>query len=71
MNLRVKAIHGRLENSSGLVLTIYAIATAFTVYSCMYMFRKAYAATGYADAPAMFGLNFKDFLVISQITGYA
>lgn len=71
MNLRVKAIHGKLENANGVVLTIYAIATAFTVYSCMYMFRKAYAATGYSSAPELFGLDFKDFLVISQIIGYA
>lgn len=71
MNLRIPAIHGRLEKSGGLVLTVYAILTAFTVYSCMYMFRKAYAATGYAGAPEMFGLNFKDAMVISQIIGYA
>lgn len=64
-------IRGKLEQSSGTVLTIYAIVTAFTVYSCMYMFRKAFAATGYVDAPEMFGLKFKDFLVISQIIGYA
>lgn len=71
MNLKIPAIHNRLENANGVVFTIYAIITAFTVYSCMYMFRKAYAATSYAGAPDMFGLKFKDALVISQILGYA
>lgn len=71
MNLKIPAIHGRLQNAGGLGMTIYAIVTAFTVYSCMYMFRKAYAATAYTGAPEMFGLNFKDAMVISQILGYA
>ena len=64
-------IKSKLQHANGTVLTVYAIITAFTVYSCMYMFRKAFAATGYVDAPEMFGLKFKDFLVISQIIGYA
>lgn len=67
----MNTFRGKLQNSNGVVLTIYAIVTAFTVYSCMYMFRKAFAATSYTGAPEMFGLKFKDFLVISQILGYA
>jgi hypothetical protein len=51
-------------------LTVYASMAAFLVYSCMYAYRKPFAAAGYAWAPDQFGMSFKSVLVLSQLVGY-
>ncbi|WP_146401904.1 DUF5690 family protein [Pseudobythopirellula maris] len=63
-----------LERRSGGVLNLFAIATAFSAYFCMYAFRKPFAAASFVgDAPLFFGqpIEQKTLLVVSQILGYA
>lgn len=51
-------------------LTLFASLAAFMVYSCMYAYRKAFAAAGFSEFEAQFGLSFKTLLVLSQLAGY-
>ncbi len=48
----------------------YAIAASFSVYFCMYAFRKPFAAATYDELDTFVGLDLKTALVISQIVGY-
>ena len=66
------AITRYLRTCSPAIFTVYATVTAFTVYFCMYAFRKPFTAVGYD------GYSFRDSeitlktaLVTSQILGYA
>ncbi|HTJ47439.1 MAG TPA: DUF5690 family protein [Kofleriaceae bacterium] len=59
-----------LARSSPAVFAIYAVATAFTTYFCMYGYRKPFAAAHYAGETA-FGLDLKSALIIGQLIGYA
>ncbi|HIE99206.1 MAG TPA: hypothetical protein EYQ63_19930 [Fuerstia sp.] len=46
-----------------------AAAAAFSVYFCMYEFRKPFTA-GTFDGQEVFGLGLKTVLVLSQLSGY-
>lgn len=48
---------------------IYCIAAAFTVYFCMYAFRKPFTAGEYADT-TLAGIAYKSILVAAQVAGY-
>ncbi|MCA9151142.1 MAG: hypothetical protein KDA92_17645 [Planctomycetales bacterium] len=66
------AITRYLRSRPSLVLAQYATATAFTVYFCMYAFRKPFTAVSYEGY--MFGtgdVTLKTALATSQILGYA
>ena len=58
-----------LKQANGLYFSVYAIFAAFSVYACMYAFRKPFTATSYEDY-ALFGMGFKTILVITQVLGY-
>src|SRR5688572_24955783 len=61
-----------LARAPTLVFAIYAGATAFATYFCMYGFRKPFAAATYAGATVGYGLlDLKSALVIGQLCGYA
>jgi hypothetical protein len=51
------------------VFTIYASLTAFLTYSCMYAFRKPFAV-GMFDHLALAGVDYKIWLITSQVIGY-
>jgi len=53
-----------------LALTVFASVSAFMVYSCMYAFRKPFAAAEFGWANGVGGLSFKAVLVLSQLVGY-
>ncbi len=61
----------QLTQSAPWVRNAFTIAAAFTVYFCMYAFRKPFAAGTFSSESEWFGLSFKTTLVISQIIGYA
>jgi hypothetical protein len=63
-------LRNRLSTSPDWVLTLFATLAAFSTYTCMYAFRKPFAAAGYLDGPDYLGLQFKSVLVISQVLGY-
>ncbi|KXK28136.1 MAG: membrane protein [Bacteroidetes bacterium OLB12] len=49
--------------------TIYASITAFALYTCVFAFRKAFPAATYSGLNYA-GLDYKSWLVISQVLGY-
>jgi hypothetical protein len=61
-----------LESAPVPLFTIFAIATSFTTYFCMYAFRKPFAAGKY-EGLAFFStsIDLKTAFVVSQIIGYA
>ncbi|MBI1388769.1 MAG: hypothetical protein GC154_10015 [bacterium] len=58
-----------LEKAPSSVFTTYAVVAAFSVYFCMYAFRKPFSAAEY-EGLAWFGLTFKGAAVLSQLIGY-
>ena len=59
-----------LARASPGAFAIYAVATAFTTYFCMYAYRKPFAAAHY-DGSWIGSLDLKSALVIGQLAGYA
>jgi hypothetical protein len=59
----------RLQHAPGWVFILYVSLASFTVYACMYGFRKPYTAASYAGI-SLFGLSYKVLLVIVQTIGY-
>jgi hypothetical protein len=59
----------RLQRSPGWVFILYLSLSSFTVYACMYGFRKPYTAASYAGI-SLFGISYKVVLVIVQTIGY-
>lgn len=63
-------IQSWLNSANGFLFSLYVIVAAFCTYSCMYAFRKPFAAAGFEGGPEMFGVDYKSALVISQVVGY-
>jgi MFS family permease len=51
-------------------VAVYASIICFLTYASVYAFRKPFTVGVFADGPTVFGLAFKDALVISQVLGY-
>jgi Family of unknown function (DUF5690) len=64
-----QTIKERLGNAPAWVLIFYVSITAFSVYACMYGFRKPFTAASFEDITFL-GLPYKTVLVISQTIGY-
>src|SRR5215469_4318792 len=62
-------LKARLQRSPAWVFILYVSLTSFTVYSCMYGFRKPFTAASY-DGVQLWGISYKVVLVISQVLGY-
>ena len=62
----------RLAQAHPGLFSIYAIGAAFTVYFCMYSFRKPFTAIGYDGAFELGGLtlDWKTGFVLAQLLGY-
>jgi hypothetical protein len=61
-----------LERAHPALFSVYAIGAAFTVYFCMYSFRKPFTAIGYDGAFELGGLtiDWKTGFVLAQLLGY-
>jgi len=59
----------RLSASPAWMFILYVSVSSFTVYSCMYGFRKPFTAASY-DHVRLWGISYKVVLVISQVIGY-
>ena len=56
----------------GTFFTLFAIATAFSTYFCMYAFRKPFSAASYEGLTFLeTKFDLKTVFVVSQILGYA
>ena len=51
-------------------VAVYAAVITFLTYASVYAFRKPFTVPAFADMPTVFGLAFKDALVVSQVLGY-
>jgi len=58
-----------LEKAPDYIFILYAIITAFSTYSSMYAFRKAFAS-GTFENEMFFGINYKILLILFQAIGY-
>lgn len=52
------------------MVAIAAALITFLTYASVYAFRKPFTIGSYAAAPDVFGVHYKDALVISQVLGY-
>lgn len=51
-------------------VALYAAIICFLTYATVYAFRKPFTVGIFADGPTIFGLAFKDAIVVSQVLGY-
>jgi MFS family permease len=63
----VKKTYFRIDNT--LLFTLYAALSAFGLYTCIYAFRKTFAAATFSNL-SFLGVDYK-VLVVSQVCGYA
>jgi len=63
------SLTARLKQSPAWVFVLFVSVTSFTVYACMYGFRKPFTAASY-DGIKLFGISYKVVLVIAQVIGY-
>lgn len=59
-----------LKTSGPIVLTVYAALAAFCLYTCVYAFRKSFAAATFTGIQ-IWNVDYKVWLVCSQVIGYA
>lgn len=71
----MRSIQNYLKSSAHpIIFNIYCVVAAFTTYFCMYAYRKPFAAGRFEGSLEVFFLptmDYKIFLIIAQIFGYA
>ncbi len=55
---------------SEVLSSIYIAVICFLTYACVYAFRKPFTIGLYNDHAAIFGVDYKNILVIAQVLGY-
>jgi hypothetical protein len=72
MSSPLRPLSRRLESAPVPVLTLFAVAWAFSAYFCMYAFRKPFLAAEYSGYVFLgSSATLKTAFVISQLLGYA
>lgn len=69
MQLTIHSFKEKLAKQNTALVAIYAALVAFCTYSCMYAFRKPFTAATF-DELYIWGLKYKDILIIAQLIGY-
>lgn len=69
MNIASGKITSWLSKTHPFWFTIYASIAAFCLYTCCFAFRKAFTSATYDDL-VFLGVNYKIWLVTSQVLGY-
>jgi hypothetical protein len=67
--INTSAVTARLAKQSEFVFTAYASLAAFGAYSCMYAFRKPFAAAQFAGLNVL-RMDYKTVIIIAQVFGY-
>jgi len=67
--LHSQAFAKKLERAPSWFISIYAAVCSFSVYFCMYAFRKPFSSAGFKGM-AFLHIDYKVWLVIVQIIGY-
>lgn len=63
-------LRGKLEKAPPIIIVLLSSISAFSIYVCTYGFRKGFAANTYSGQ-SFWGVDYKIWLVIAQIFGYA
>lgn len=63
------SMKARLQQSPAWAFVVYVSLVSFTVYTCMYGFRKPFTAASFSGITFM-GISYKVVLVIAQVIGY-
>lgn len=63
------AIKTKLKQAPAWLFVLYVSVSAFSVYACMYGFRKPFTAASFSGVTFL-GISYKSVLVISQAIGY-
>lgn len=67
--LHSKAFAARLEKAPSWFISLYAAICSFSVYFCMYAFRKPFSSAGFKGM-AFLHIDYKVWLVMVQVIGY-
>jgi MFS family permease len=67
-NNRLHQFYRKNENT---FVAFYAAIICFLTYAVVYAFRKPFTIGTFEHEPKVFGIQYKDILVISQVLGYA
>ncbi|HTE33793.1 MAG TPA: DUF5690 family protein [Chryseolinea sp.] len=59
-----------LKQSNGFLFALYATIMAFSLYTCVYAFRKTFSVATF-EGLAYWGISYKVWLVTFQVVGYA
>lgn len=70
MKVKNSKITSWLSQTNGVWFTIYTALSAFCLYTCIYAFRKTFAAATF-DGLAFGGISYKVWMVTFQVVGYA
>jgi len=66
---RSTALQKKLQNMPTWFISIYAAVCSFSVYFCMYAFRKPFTAAGF-EGMSFLHIDYKVWLVTAQVIGY-
>lgn len=69
MQKYLKRLRERISNAPQWVTVVFAALVTFSVYTCMYGYRKAFTAAGFEDQ-SLWGVDYKIWLVTAQVIGY-
>lgn len=69
MALSSNNFKNKLNFSNNFWFTLYASCTAFSLYTCIYAFRKTFSAATF-EGLVYLGVSYKVWLVTSQVVGY-
>lgn len=70
MKVKNSKITNWLSQTNGFWFTVYTALSAFCLYTCIYAFRKTFAAATF-DGLAFAGISYKVWMVTFQVVGYA
>jgi hypothetical protein len=58
------------EKINSFLISVYIAVICFLTYATVYAFRKPFTIGLYLDEPKIFGVDYKNILVIAQVLGY-
>ncbi len=58
------------EQINSFLISVYIAVICFLTYAAVYAFRKPFTIGIYLDEPKIFGVDYKNILVIAQVLGY-
>jgi hypothetical protein len=64
-----KSLQQKVKNMPAWFISIYAAVCSFSVYFCMYAFRKPFTAAGF-EGMSFLHIDYKVWLVTAQVNGY-